>query len=214
MTEEQNIRDNEPEKKPKRLLSEQHRDFAEKRPVPYMVVVLLVLTVLVAFLLGLVNQNTAPVIARLKAEALAASVGEVLLGVQATETLEGYAWEAPVQAVHRGLDAEGSLLGYAVESAPTGFSGAITLMVGVAPDGSILGVKVVELSESAGIGTKVQEDSFLSQFTGQGPGFTFGKGTENVHAITGATVSSTAVASGVSAAVAAVLEIEQGGAAQ
>ncbi|MDR0991744.1 MAG: FMN-binding protein [Ruminococcus sp.] len=45
----------------------------------------------------------------------------------------------------------------------------ITLVVGLSPDGSVKGISVVSLSETPGLGTKVADMGFLSQFAGFTP---------------------------------------------
>jgi electron transport complex protein RnfG len=44
--------------------------------------------------------------------------------------------------------------------------GGITLVVGLSPDGSLKGISIVSLSETPGLGTKVDSEVFLSQFAG------------------------------------------------
>ncbi|MCH5192554.1 MAG: FMN-binding protein [Oscillospiraceae bacterium] len=48
-------------------------------------------------------------------------------------------------------------------------SGGLHLLVGVSGSGSVQGVSVIEISDTPGIGTRVQNDSFLSQFRGTTP---------------------------------------------
>lgn len=45
-------------------------------------------------------------------------------------------------------------------------SGGLHLLVGVAPDGTVQGVSIMDLNDTPGIGTRVRSDSFLSQFRG------------------------------------------------
>ncbi|MDR0381101.1 MAG: FMN-binding protein [Oscillospiraceae bacterium] len=185
------------------------RPLSAAHPVLYMVIMLTSLTAVLAFLLGFVNGITAPIIERLRQEALVASVTEVLPEtVGEPEIVEG-TWTAPVQTVRRAYDGARNLIGYAVEVAPGGFGGPITTVVGVNPDGTITGVRIIDMKETPNIGTKAQEPAFLDQFAGKAPGFALGAGASDVHAISGATVSSTAVYNGVAAASAAVLALAQ-----
>ena len=83
------------------------------------------------------------------------------------------------------------------------------MMVGVDGEGVVTGVSVVDSSETAGIGTKVTGNEplasgvgVLDQFIGKSAadgGLTVGS---NVEAITGATVSTKGVTTGVNAALA------------
>jgi len=76
-----------------------------------------------------------------------------------------------------------------------GYSGLIKLMVGFLPDGSIENVAVLEQKETPGLGTKIADDKFKSQFFGKDPA-TFNlkvkKDGGDVDAITAATISSRA----------------------
>ena len=88
--------------------------------------------------------------------------------------------------------------GYVVETVTAGYAGDITMLVGVNTDGTISGLVVRDMQETYGLGMKALSDvSFLSQFLWNGTTFTVG---ENVDALTGATVTSKAVAKAVTSA--------------
>jgi electron transport complex protein RnfG len=186
---------------PRQPLSQTH-------PVLYMVVMLTSLTAVLAFLLGFVNGITAPLIEKLRQETLLASISEVLPGAAGEPEMVEGVWTAPVQTVRRAYSAEHDFLGYAVEVAPGGFGGPITAVVGVQPDGTVSGVRIIDMKETPNIGTKTQEPAFLDQFTGKAPGFVLGTGADDVHVISGATVSSTAVYNGAAAASSAALTLK------
>lgn len=105
----------------------------------------------------------------------------------------------------------GALLGYCVEVAPDGFGGPITLLVGVSDGGSVMGVKVLEQNETAGLGANVREDDFLGQYKGLSGTIRVGLGDNAVDAVTGATISSKAVTDGVNRALAAVADFQREG---
>jgi electron transport complex protein RnfG len=137
-------------------------------------------------------------------------VAEVVPGTAAFETLQAESWPKLVKSVRECRDAAGGLLGFAVETAPSGFGGAIRLLVGVDTRGLVTGVTVLDMKETPNLGTKTNDPSFLSLFVGKGSGFGLGPGEAEVQAISGATVSSGAVASGVRAGISAALQITQG----
>ncbi len=84
--------------------------------------------------------------------------------------------------------------GYVITAKDKGFGGAIVVMVGIGADGKIAGVKVLEHSETPGLGTKAVADSHLSLFMGQSKiTNTHEAGASNIDAISGATISSNAV---------------------
>ena len=96
-------------------------------------------------------------------------------------------------------------LGYAVEVAPNGFGGAITMMVGVSNEGKVLGISIISHAETPGLGAVAAAGtdkgvSFRDQFKGLIGGITIGDGENQVDALSGATISSQAVVDGVNAA--------------
>ena len=87
-------------------------------------------------------------------------------------------------------------VGYAIKSfTEKGFSGHIEIMAGFLPDGSIHNITVLQHKETPGLGTKMTEPAFSSQFMGKNPE-TFAlrvkKDGGQVDAITAATISSRA----------------------
>ncbi len=158
---------------------------------------LLVITSVVAVCLAGVNSVTAPKIAQLNAEKLQKAIETVLPGggeeVSFTEST------GLVNTVYKGEN------GYAVEVAPAGFGGAITMMVGVDNGGNVLGISVVNQVETAGLGaiiaatTSAGED-FRAQFVGANGTVAVTKDGGQIDSITGATITSRAVCVGVQAA--------------
>ena len=122
-------------------------------------------------------------------------------------TLSG---EGDAEPVYEVLEGE-NVVGYCVELASPGFGGDISMTVGFEPDGKILGVSIVSLSETPGLGSRVQEAAYLDQYKGQSGTLALG---EDVDAIAGATVSSRAVLIGVNRAVEILNRTVKGGEAQ
>lgn len=92
----------------------------------------------------------------------------------------------------------GQLVGTAVETyTKKGFSGLIRLMVGFAPDGTILNISVLEHKETPGLGDKIDKSKsgFSLQFEGKNPAnfkLSVKKDKGDVDAITASTISSRA----------------------
>lgn len=110
--------------------------------------------------------------------------------------------------VFRCLDAAGKLAGLAYIAEPAGFADVIRIMVGLDPEqGRITAIRVLELKETPGLGSKVKEEGFTRQFRGKGlsDAFTAARSGGDVQAVTGATISSKAVASGIRESAQAVL---------
>lgn len=76
------------------------------------------------------------------------------------------------------------------------FSGKIELIVGFKLDGTINGYKIIEQKETPGLGSKITEQKFMSQFQGMNPSsnqFKVKQDGGEIDAITSATISSRAV---------------------
>ena len=104
---------------------------------------------------------------------------------------------------------DGQPAGYAIKVVASGSQGSIEMMVGVDGDGAVTGVSIVKNSETKGIGSKIMENEALASGTGvldQFKGKSAADGTltvgSNVETITGATVSTKGVTTGVNAALA------------
>lgn len=179
---------------------------------------LLAITSAVALLLAGVNAVTAEPIAEYKAEKRAAAMAEVLpdrpwLDYDSMEITVGSSKTNAVvtpmlDAAQSYLDPNGLPHALCVETYPSGYGGAISLMTGVSitanEDGSydlaVEAVRIVSHSETSGIGSKTADPSFLDQFSGKRAGITIGSGENSIDAISGASISSKAVTAGVNEA--------------
>lgn len=80
--------------------------------------------------------------------------------------------------------------------APDGYSGNIGMMVGIDPEGSVVGLEILNHAETPGLGDKITTDRFKGQFKGkalQGPDWRVKKDGGDFDQITGATISPRAV---------------------
>ncbi|MCD8147222.1 MAG: FMN-binding protein [Clostridiales bacterium] len=107
-----------------------------------------------------------------------------------------------------GTDASGNVVGYGINvTTADGFDGNITLTVGIDTEGTILGISFTELNETAGMGMRVDEDSFKEQFVGvQVESFTLNKNggstaDDEIDSVSGASTTSGAVVNAVNAAI-------------
>ena len=170
---------------------------------------LLIITGVVAGGLAGVNAITADRIAAIQAEKTQKAIAQVLPGPGTPEEVPLPA-DAPVAAVYR-LAPEGEPVRYAVEVRPAGFGGEISMMVGVVETGEILGIAIIDHSETAGLGAVAAADTakgrqFRDQFPGLSGTLAVKKDGGTVDAISGATVTSRAVTQGVNTALAWVAE--------
>lgn len=162
---------------------------------------LLVISAVVACLLGMTNYITADKIAEITAQKTAASMEEVLPADSYTE-LSYTGSEANVAAVYQAGDA-----GYVVEVTPSGFGGAIDMVVGVSTDGTVTGVSIVSMSETSGLGANASKDAFRSQYVGLSGELAVNKDGGEIDALTGATITSRAVTDGVNTALRVAAEL-------
>ena len=78
-------------------------------------------------------------------------------------------------------------------------------MVGVKADGTVAGVNILSISETAGLGMNAKNESFLQQFIGKSGEIGVqknGSSDTEIQALTGATITSRAMANAVNQALA------------
>ena len=162
---------------------------------------LLVITAVVAVALAGVNSITAPKIEQLNAEKTQQAIEAVLPGGFDTQITDYTDDTGLVTNVYSGAN------GYAFEVTPAGFDNTITMMVGVDHDGKVLGISIVSHTETSGLGAVAAAstsagESFRGQFVGMSGSVSVTKDGGDVDALTGATITSRAVCTGVNAALA------------
>ena len=100
----------------------------------------------------------------------------------------------------------GDTAAYICTESAKGYGGDVSVMTAVKPDGTIAGVAILDVSgETPGLGQNAAKESFYSQYAGLKKGVSLlknGAKAENneVDAVTGATITSTAVTRAVNAA--------------
>lgn len=112
-------------------------------------------------------------------------------------TVEPYTGEdANIRCVHKAEN------GYVIETATAGYAGDIIMLIGVSNEGKITGLIVRELNETVGLGANALNDhEFLAQFLNTSGDAEVGT---NIDAISGATVTSKAIARCINSAAAYV----------
>lgn len=194
----------------------------EKKRIPKAAIVLCVITLIAGVGLSSVYKMTESNIKEQEIAAKAASYQEVVpeavefgsdeIMTAAIDALDGAVYGETFGKVYvneavAGKDADGNVVGYAIGvTSAEGFKGDITISVGFAPDGTINGISFTEIGETAGLGMVCAEDSFKGQYAGiNTDAFVLKKGdasAENeINAVSGATISSTAVTNAVNAAI-------------
>lgn len=155
------------------------------------VLVLFIICLVVSFALAGTENITAPTIAKIEKETADAARAFVLpSGADGFTQYEGELVEGVTECY-----VADNQSGIAVTATYKSFGGTITVMVGVAEDGTVTGVSVTDHADTPGLGTKpMAEDYLQAQYTGVSelPADQI-KSDPQVSAITGATVSSNAI---------------------
>ena len=172
---------------------------------------LLIISAIAALLLAFTNNVTADTIAKRNEQANAEARKLVLESAQDFEEVKDVKTDnskgVEVSEIYEAKDASGNTVGYTLKVLPSGYGGTIELMVGIdSAKGQVQGINVVSNSETAGLGAKSTDPEFSDQYKGKPleelsvlkngtPGDT------EIKAISGATITSTAVTNGVDAAI-------------
>lgn len=148
------------------------------------IVVLLAICIISSALLGMTYNATAQKIIDVNQKASDAAAMEVLPGAS---TFAGFGTDALDTEVYQSVLEETSGKGYVFKVKDKGFGGAYSVMVGIDADGKVTGAKLMENTETPGLGSKTGTPDFTGRFVGK-----TGAEIEGVETITGATISSDA----------------------
>ena len=164
---------------------------------------LLAITAVVAAALAGVNSIAAPAIEALNAQKTQKAIELVLPGGGEDVDFPETALVSKVYA---------SDTGYAVQVTPGGFDNTITMMVGADKAGNVLGISIIKHTETAGLGAVAAAgtpagEAFRNEFVGASGSVSVTKDGGEVDAITGATITSRAVCTGVNAALECVAKM-------
>lgn len=190
---------------------------------------LTVITLVSGLLLGLVNDITAGPIASQQAKEKEEAYKAVFADAASFETvtsgedtdLESYLDENGFKAqnideVILAKDDQGNELGYAFTvTTSEGYGGDIQFAMGVQDDGTLNGISILSISETAGLGMRATTDDFKNQFKDKNvEKFTYTKtgatSDDEIDALSGATITTNAMTNGVNVGLAA-FRYEKGG---
>jgi electron transport complex protein RnfG len=178
---------------------------AVKSSFKNMVICLFAICVVCSSLLaGVYALTKAPIDAAAKAKNEAAikevlPVSAVTIEEERTVDFEGASY-----AYNLAYDEQGNTVGCAINVAPVGFGGPISIKVGFDVNGVIWNTKVLSQAETPGLCAKCVEPSFSEQFKGFDPAakkLAVKKDGGDIDAITASTITSRAYADGVALAV-------------
>ncbi len=166
-----------------------------------MIIALTIVTIFAGFSLAFAYEYFKDKIADNAVKALNESIGTVIPGAVSKELIPSN--EMTIYKVYdKDLNApDKNLLGYAIVTFASGYQGSIKILVSVTPDfNKIITFRVLEHSETPGLGGNIVNSDFISQYEGlstekeikviKGPS---NKENNEISAISGATISSKAV---------------------
>ena len=139
--------------------------------------ILTAITVVSGLLLGVVYDITKEPIAQAQENTKQEAYRTVLSDASEFETVEfdadaaasllsenGYASDV-ITEIAEGTDASGATVGYVISvQSSEAYDGSLSLSVGIASDGTVKGIEMLEISETAGLGMKADEAEFKDQF--------------------------------------------------
>ena len=180
--------------------------------------ILTAITVVSGLLLGVVYGITKEPIAQAQENTKQEAYRTVLSDASEFETVEfdadtaasllsenGYTSDV-ITEIAEGTDAGGENVGYVISvQSSEAYDGSLSLSVGIASDGTVKGIEMLEISETAGLGMKADEAEFKDQFKDKNvQKFTYTKtgedGDDKIDAISGATITTNAVTNAVDSA--------------
>ena len=167
--------------------------------------ILFAITLVAGLLLGCVYQITKEPIARQEALAQENACREVFSDAESFEAVTDFTEEAAqtvlneggysaasVNACQEAKDASGTVLGYVLTvTTHEGYGGDIQFTVGVRNDGTLNGISLLSISETAGLGMQAGDVYTKTGSTAD----------NEIDAISGATITTNAVTNGVNAGV-------------
>lgn len=192
---------------------------------------LTLITLVAGVALGGVYEITKDPIAKQEAQAKAEAYEQVFTDAAAFEALEmddtltktirdqldqeGYKAQS-IEEVMRAEDQSGETLGYAFAVVTSeGYGGDIRFSMGVQNDGTLNGISILSIGETAGLGMNADTPAFKDQFVGKQVEklqYTKNGATQDdeINAISGATVTTNAMTNGVNAGLCAFRVMEGG----
>ncbi|MDO9493678.1 RnfABCDGE type electron transport complex subunit G [Acetobacterium sp.] len=180
--------------------------------------ILFIISAVAACALALTNEVTAGTIEKMNIEKNTLARQEVLSDATEfeqvpAEDVEKLAKEIGMEKpeelleVYTGTNG-GEVVGYTVKTGPTsGFSGEVQVLTGISTEGIITGITIIKHNETPGLGALATGD-WKDQFAGKSAGEELAvvktaptEGGNEIQAITGATITSKAVTSGVNVSI-------------
>jgi len=162
------------------------------------IVVLFAICIVIPLALSITNKITVERIAELEAQNEKNAMSQLIKAENFEEKKEPFGYYIAKNGEET--------LGYIFVTASKGYGGEVSVMTAVNTDGTVKSIAILDASnETPGLGQNVTKENFYSQYSGKTNGVSIVKsgavGENNeVNAVTGATISSTAVTNAVNEA--------------
>lgn len=174
-------------------------------------IALTLICVITAAALGFTNEFTSKKIADVEKQAEQKAMTRI---ISASEYKSGEtSFNGEKYLYYSAVDDKGNTMGYIFTTSANGYGGAVKVMVGVDTKGIVSSIEVLDVSnETPGLGQNAGKKSFWEQFKGKSGeiGVSHSDPDENeVQAITGATITTTAVKNAVNKALSIYSNIEK-----
>ena len=160
------------------------------------VAVLLAICIIIPLALSLTNRITKDKIAELDEKNSRETMASLIKADSFTE--EGFK-DGENEFTYNLALKDGEIVGYIFKTAEKGYGGDVSVMTAVNVDGTVKSVAVLDVSnETPGLGQNAAKESYYSQYEGKKSGISLLKNgadsaKNEVNAVTGATITSTAV---------------------
>ncbi len=160
------------------------------------VAVLLAICIIIPLALSLTNRITKDKIAELDEKNSSETMASLIKADSFTE--EGFK-DGENEFTYNLALKDGEIVGYIFKTAEKGYGGDVSVMTAVNVDGTVKSVAVLDVSnETPGLGQNAAKESFYTQYEGKTSGISLLKNgadsaKNEVNAVTGATITSTAV---------------------
>lgn len=192
--------------------------------------ILMAITLVSGLLLGMVYEVTKEPIRKQEEEQKSEACQNVFSDAASFEQIEeietmaqtsltnvGMEGKAQIDEALKALDEEGNTIGVVMQiTSKEGYGGDIQFTMGVQNDGTVNGISILSISETAGLGMRATTEEFKSQFAGKNVDtFVYTKSgatQENeIDALSGATVTTNAVTDGVNVGLSFFRTLSEGG---
>lgn len=166
----------------------------------------------VSLLLAFTDKITAPKIEKLAKENENKTMAQVLPAAKDFSGEKVITLNDTEYSYYEGKS-NGENVGIVVKTHAKSYNGELEAMVGIGKDGKVAAVSITSIEDTAGLGMRAKEQTFLDQFKGKSGNIGVSKSGASeteIQAITGATITSRAMANAVSGATAVYEKVLKG----